>query len=538
MAAMDSGAKTRPLSVDEYAAVVVERDRLSEENRHLHERLASVQHDLDWLKRQLFGEKSERRLLDVPPEQMSLGEGLERTDEPLPPAQQKIPAHTRSAPQDKPFEGEDESALFFDDSVPVQIIEVPNPETEGLAEDAYEVIGEKLSHRLAQRPSSYVILKYVRQVIKRRDDQRLHCPPAPQGVLDNSRADVSFITGLIVDKFLYHQPLYRQHQRLKDNGIEASRPWLTGLVHSAAALLEPVYEAQFDSVRESRVKAMDETPIKAGRKGKGKMKTGYFWPVYGEREEIVFPFFPTRAAKCVHEALGQPPPELPDETPPVLISDGYSAYARYAEQAGLTHAQCWTHTRRQFVKAENAEPEAAAYALDAMGELYAMEKHIREQKLTGEKKRRHRVEHAKPVVERLFAWAEQQISDAAFLPTNPLTKALGYLLERRAGLEVYLADPEVPIDTNHLERALRVIPMGRKNFLFAWTEVGAKYVGIFQSLLVTCRMQGINPYDYLVDVLQRINEHPASEVHLLTPRLWKQHFAENPLRSPLHTLDG
>jgi transposase len=538
MAAMDSGAETRPLSPEEYDTVVAERDRLGEENRHLQERLARVQHDLDWLKRQLFGEKSERRLLDVPPEQMSLGEGLERNEEAVPPEPQNIPAHTRRAPADKPVEGEAESALFFDASVPVQLIEVPNPETEGLAEDEYEVIGEKISHRLAQRPGSYVILKYVRRVIKRRIDQSLHCPPAPQGVLDNSRADVSFIAGLIVDKFIYHQPLYRQHQRLKDNGIEASRPWLTGLVHGAAALLAPVYEAQFDSVRESRVKAMDETPIKAGRKGKGKMKTGYFWPVYGERDEIVFPFFPSRAAKCVHDALGQPPPQLPDEAPAVLISDGYSAYARYAEQTGLTHAQCWTHTRRQFVKAEKAEPEAATYALDAMGELYAVEKYIREKKLTGEKKRRHRVEHAKPVVERLFAWAEQQMGDAAFLPTNPLTKALGYLLERRAGLEVYLADPEVPIDTNHLERALRVIPMGRKNFLFAWTEVGAKYVGIFQSLLVTCRMQGINPYDYLVDVLQRINQHPASEVHLLTPRLWKQHFAENPIRSPVHTLDG
>jgi transposase len=537
MTAMDSSAETHPLSPEAYTAVVAERDRLGEENRRLQERLASIQHQLDWLKRQVFGEQSERRLRDAPPEQMSLGEGLETRDEPVAPPQQKIPAHTRRVSGEKPLEGEDESALFFDNSVPVQIIEVPNPELEGLAEDEYEVIGEKISHRLAQRPGSYVILKYVRQVIKRRDDQSLHCPPAPQGVLDNSRADVSFIAALMVDKFIYHQPLYRQHQRLKDNGIEASRPWLTALAHSAAALLEPIYAAQFDSVRESRVKAMDETPIKAGRKGKGKMKTGYFWPVYGERDEIVFPFFPSRAAKCVHEALGQPPPpQTPDEAPAVLISDGYSAYARYAEQAGLSHAQCWTHTRRQFVKAEKAEPDAAGYALDAIGELYAVEKHIREQALTGEKKRRHRVEHAKPVVERLFAWAEQQMDDAAFLPTNPLTKALGYLLERRAGLEVYLADPEVPIDTNHLERALRVIPMGRKNWMFAWTEVGAKYVGIFQSLLVTCRMQGINPYDYLVDVLQRINHHPAAEVHLLTPRLWKQHFANNPLRSPLHTL--
>ena len=125
----------------------------------------------------------------------------------------------------------------------------------------------------------------------------------------------------IVDKFLYHQPLYRQHQRLADNGIDVSRAWLTSLVHSGAALLEPLYEAQLESVRISRVKAMDETPIKAGRKSKGKMGTGYFWPVYGEREEIVFPFFPTRAARCVHETLGQPPPEGG-----VLISDGYSAY--------------------------------------------------------------------------------------------------------------------------------------------------------------------------------------------------------------------
>jgi len=532
MSAMASRTETAPLRAGEHATVVAERDRLETENRHLKQQL-------DWFKRQLFGEKSERRLAEVAPEQMSLGEGWHRGEAPTSPAQQTLPAHTRRAPAHKSAEGEDESALFFDDSVPMQIIEVADPEIDGLAEDEYEVIAEKVSHRLAQRPGSYVILKYVRRVIKRRVDQTLRCPPAPAGVFDHSRADVSFIAGLLVDKFVYHQPLYRQHQRLKDNGIEVSRPWLTGLVHSAAALLEPVYEAQFDSVRESRVKAMDETPIKAGRKSKGKMKTGYFWPVYGEREEIVFPFFPSRAAKCVFEALGHPPPGAPP--PPnsasVLISDGYSAYARYAEASGLTHAQCWAHTRRQFIRAQNAEPDAAGQALDAIGELYAVEAQIREQALSGEKRRRCRVENAKPVVEQLFAWAETQLADKAFLPTNPLTKALGYLLERRAGLEVYLADPEVPIDTNHLERALRVIPMGRKNFLFAWTEVGAKYVGVLQSLLVTCRMHGINPYDYLVDVLQRINEQPARDVHLLTPRLWKQHFADNPLRSPLHNLD-
>jgi len=106
--------------------------------------------------------------------------------------------------------------------------------------------------------------------------------------------------------------------------------------------------------------------------------------------------------------------------------------------------------------------------------------------------------------------------------------------ERRCGLEVYLHDADVPIDTNHLERALRAVPMGRKNWLFHWIEAGAKYAGIVHSLIVTCRLHEIDPYDYLVDVLQRVGQHPASKVDELTPRLWKQHFAANPLRSALH----
>lgn len=106
----------------------------------------------------------------------------------------------------------------------------------------------------------------------------------------------------------------------------------------------------------------------------------------------------------------------------------------------------------------------------------------------------------------------------------------------RDELRVFLNDPDVPIDTNHLERALRVIPMGRKNWNFCWTELGAKQVGIVQGLIATCWLHGIDVYTYLVDVLQRVGQHPAARVAKLTPRLWKNHFAANPLRSALHTL--
>ena len=89
------------------------------------------------------------------------------------------------------------------------------------------------------------------------------------------------------------------------------------------------------------------------------------------------------------------------------------------------------------------------------------------------------------------------------------------------------------VDTNHLEREIRPIALGRKNWLFSWTELGAHHVGVIQSLLATCRLQGVNPYTYLVDVLQRISSHPAKDVHLLTPRLWKKHFANQIMRSDL-----
>ncbi len=495
-------------------------------------RIAQLEQQLAWLQRQVFGEKSERRHLDPPPEQLSLGEGLTGpTADPA--ATQPVAAHTRR--RLTPGANGEEPPLFFDPAqVPVEVIAVPNPETAGLPADAYEVIGEKVTHRLAQRPGSYVILKYVRQVIKRTDDATLRCAPAPAGVFDGGRAEVSFLAGLVIDKFLYHLPLYRQHQRLLAAGITVSRQWLTQQVLAVALLLAPIVAAQLVLIRSCRIKAMDETPIKAGRQGPGKLHQGYFWPIWGDTDDggggdLVFLYRPSRAAIHVRGALGDG--VVQDA---VLLTDGYSADAQYAVRTGIVHAQCWTHTRRYFERAKDIEPAASAAALAHIGKLYAIEARTRDQGLTGEAKRAYRLAHAKPVVDAFFAWTEAQLQRAALLPSNPLTKALHYTLERRVALSVYLDDPDVPIDTNHLERALQPIPLGRKNWLFCWTEVGAEAVANLQSLIVTCRLHDIDPYVYLVDVLQRIDRQPATEVHLLIPRLWKQHFADNPLQSDLH----
>jgi len=321
-------------------------------------------------------------------------------------------------------------------------------------------------------------------------------------------------------------PLYRQHQRLAAGGITVARATLTQLVARTAALLSPIHLAQLEQVLQSRVLAMDETPIKAGRAGPGKLKTAYFWPLYGDADEISFTFSPSRGRQHIEDTLAE-------YFTGTLVTDGYAAYARYAEaRPGVTHAQCWAHTRRGFERALDSDPQAQ-HALALIGQLYQAEATIREKQHTGPDKQAARTQYCEPAVRAFWQWCDQQCQSLDLEPQHPLAKAVAYALERKASLEVFLSDPDVPIDTNHLERGLRPIPMGRRNWLFCWTEVGAEHVGIIQSLISTCRLHGVDPYTYLVDVLQRVGLHPASRVTELTPRLWKEHFAENPLRSDI-----
>lgn len=502
--------------------------QLREENAFLREQVQLLKSRIEWFEKQLFGQKSEKRPVDNPHQGLlALGD----SPAPVEPEGEQITIiyQRGTAKKQRPDDCVNDAGLRFSADVPVEVIEMTPPELSGPDADQYEIIGMQTTFRLAQRPASYVVLKYERPVIKHKHQQAPEPCPSPANVLDRSIADVSLLAGLLIDKFLYHLPLYRQHQRMQQSGIVLSRATLTNLVKRAIALLSPIVQAQLDNMLRSRVLAMDETPIKAGKSGKGKMNQAWFWPLYGEQHEVVFTYSASRARLHIEQTLKH-------HFQGTLLSDGYAAYARYAEQcAGVTHAQCWTHTRRQFIEAEKIEPEAVGQALALIAQLYQFEAQINEQNLTDDKKRAHRLAHSKPVVDTLYAWCETQLQRNDLTPQNPLTRALKYTLSREQSLRVFLEEPDVPLDTNHLERALRPIPMGRKNWLFCWTEIGAEHVGIIQSLISTCKLHDINPYTYLTDVLLRISEHPASAIEELTPRVWKEKFADNPLRSDLYT---
>ena len=422
-----------------------------------------------------------------------------------------------------------EEGLRFDPTVPIKTIVLPVPGVAGLSTDEYEVIGTKVFHRLAQRPASYVILRYVQSVVKIKSTSEVENAITPMAVFDRSLADVSFLAGLLVDKFVYHLPLYRQHQRLAGGGVTLSRSTLTNLVRRAIALLEPIADAQLDNALLSRVLAMDETPIKVGlsKTKKGKMHQGYYWPIYGDQDEVCFIYTDSRAHRHVGHILNE-------RFSGTIVSDGYSAYANYAQHNdAVTSAQCWTHTRRYFFDAQESEPQAAGEMLDLIGVLYRHEARIKAKSLDPTETLKYRINYSKPVVDYIIAWVRAQRQREDLLPKDPFSKALVYLSNREVELSVFLSDGEVPMDTTHLERQIRPIPMGRRNWLFCWTELGAKQVGVIQSLVSTCKLHGINPYTYLVDVLQRVQIHPNSEIEKLTPRLWKTHFADDPMRSDL-----
>jgi transposase len=390
------------MTLEERAAALSQAEivALLQQHEVLTQRTAELQRQVEWFKRQLFGRKSGRRLHEPDAQQLPLAGLLPAQSDPAdapPPPTETVNAYRRRPRFTAFTDPPEDRDLRVDSAAPVEVVVVPNPELVGLTPADYKVIGEKITYRLAQRPGAYVILKYVRQVVKLKESQAVGCPPAPPAVLEKSFADVSVLAGLLIDKFCFHLPLYRQHQRLLHVGIRLSRGTLTQWVQRTAALLEPIYYALLSSILQSQMLTMDEPPIKAGRRMKGKLHTGYFWPLYGDQDEVAFPFAASRAGAVVREALGS--------FCGVLLTDGYIVYERFAQTVNrLVHAQCWFHTRRQFVEAERVEPRLVAEALDRIGALYAHEARIRRQGLEAEARLVYRAEYAKPLVNAFFAW--------------------------------------------------------------------------------------------------------------------------------------
>ena len=204
-----------------------------------------------------------------------------------------------------------------------------------------------------------------------------------------------------------------------------------------------------------------------------------------------------------------------------LVIDGYAGYNGVVDEdksLARIRVACWAHTRRGFFKALSSEPDARE-ALEKIVELYLIEHRAAERELLGtEAHYMLRQTESRKVLDAFEKWLDER--SGMYPPKSPMGKAINYAINHRTELRRFLDDAKLPLDNNFAERALRIFAIGRKNFLFAGHNDGAQNLAILQSIVSTCRLHGVNPYEYLKDVLVRIQRHPASRIDELMPWNW------------------
>lgn len=318
-------------------------------------------------------------------------------------------------------------------------------------------------------------------------------PPRP---IDKGHYGPGFIAHLVVMKCGDSIPLYRLAQQYQRLGIPMGRSTLTDLFHAAAQKLEPLYQRLLALVARSDIVQADETSLKMQRPS----KRGFVW-AFLAGELIAYRFAGSRSGETPLEVLGG--------TQGTLVVDAYTGYNRVTDVDGRERAGCIAHVRRKFFDAHQAGTVEARQALDLILEIYRVEHEAKARGIVRtDEHRQLRRARSRVVMHRLRTWLFDQQGRHA--PKSPMGDAVRYALNQWNTLTTFLDDARIPVDNNASERALRVVALGRKNFLFVGDEEhGANLAGLY-SLVATCDAVGVDPVEYIKDVLMRVDSHPAS----------------------------
>jgi len=497
-------------TVAERDAALSERDALQEQNDRLY-------HLLRKLRRMQFGAKSER----LPEEQLQLG--LESLEQAI--AQGDAEAEKRDpdlrrdrAAKRRASRGELPSHL-----PQIEVTLAPENTTCPCCRAAMIEIGADISKRLDVIPAQYRVI-----VTRRPKFACRACPgtvvqmPAPPRLIEGGLPTEALVAQVAVARFADHQPLYRQAQGMARQGVMVDRSTLACWMGHAAAEVAPVVARLRRLLLASARIFADETVVPVLDPGRGRTKQGYFWAIGrddrpcggSEPPAVVYSYAPGRAHVHAARLLGG--------YRGVLQCDGYAAYKTVAGAKGddgaVTLAFCWSHVRRGFYDLAKAHAPVAIATLQRIGALYKIEERIRG------KDAAHRLAvrqaESKPLVAELRVWFATQI---AKLPARgPTADAIRYALNHWSGLERFLADGRIELDSNSIERAMRPVALSRKNSLFAGSDEGGDNWACMASLIETCKLNGVNPLTYMTELLTRlVNGWPQERIDELMPWCWK-----------------
>jgi transposase len=342
--------------------------------------------------------------------------------------------------------------------------------------------------------------------------EKLRVAPGPARVIEKGLLGSGFLAHVITERFARHMPYYRLEQKYADEGLSLSRSVLCRSALRCAELLTPIVEQMKSEVLAAPLIQTDDTPITIQARAAGGRATGHAW-VYRDLEgRIVYDFTESRSRDG--------PLAFLVNYRGYVQADAYGGYDVLFVGGLRIEIACWAHVRRKYVDAQATDPVLAAAVLARIRTLYAIEKAAKEAALDVAQTTRLRQEQARPVLTELRAWL--QTARSQVLDKSPMAQAIGYTLSLWEALLRYVDDGSIPIDNNGAERALRPLAVGRKNWLFVGHEEAGKKGAVLMSLVATCREIGLDPRMYLHDVLERIAT--CSDVRLLTPHGWKEHF--------------
>ena len=373
-------------------------------------------------------------------------------------------------------------------------------------------MGEEVTEVLDYHPASFLVKQHVRvKYACKHCQEGVVIAPLPPQVIEKGRPGPGLLAQVLVSKYADHQPLHRMESILARHGVEISRSTMCDWVRDTAQLFWPIVKAIKASVLASMVLHADATGVLCQENSSSrKTRKANLWAWVGDRREVVYDFTLTKEQGEPSRFLGRWSGHLQ--------CDAASNFHQVLASGEVIEVGCWAHARRRFVDALASDTARASRMLALIQMLYKVEAEAREHGLDPPAVQALRQAHSKPILERIRE--EVEAAGRTVLPRSALGDAVGYVRNQWAALNRFVDNGRLAIDNNAAERALRGVAVGRKNWLFTGSEDGGKRAAVIYSLIETCKLSGIEPFEYLRDVLERLPTHPASRVEELTPRNW------------------
>ena len=493
--------------------------------------IAHQQLQIAKLTRELYGQHSERsvRLLD----QMELTfEELESsaTEDELAAERAaaqttNVVAFTRKRPARQPFP----------EHLPRERVVEPGPATCQCCGSArLRKLGEDVTETLEVIPRQWKVIQHVREKFTCRDCEKISQAPAPFHVIARGWAGPSLLAMILFEKYGQHQPLNRQAERYAREGVPLSLSTLADQVGACCAVLAPLLERIEAHVFAAERLHGDDTTVPV--LARGKTDLGRCWVYVRDDRPFGGPAPPATMFYYSRDRSGAHPVRHLAGYAGILQADAYSGYNKLYEAdrrpGRIIEAGCWVHARRPFFLLADIEANArrkaegktagvisplALEAVQRIDKLFEIERSINGQII--ERRRQVRQELSAPLITDLDAWLHEHRPKLS--RGNDLAKAMDYILKRWAAFTLFLDDGRVCLTNNAAERALRGIALGRKSWLFAGSDRGGQRAAALYSLIVTAKMNDIDPQAWLADVLARIAEHPARDIDALLPWNWR-----------------